>query len=197
MVTAFPVLSLHCVCYICHMLGTVHDFVCMFSRAMLLFSSRTLNMRFDHCWYIVFFFFFSSRRRHTRFKCDWSSDVCSSDLGASILLVTRRGSSVLAACSRNFPFLLLIGCWRLPCCFMVWANFALRRRFLREDFSRRQPERLVSNSRRPSAGLFPQPRIFRATIGSMPEISSVNTPSQSPHPLGSALFVAGQSLIIS
>src|SRR5260370_31570981 len=27
-----------------------------------------------------FFFFFSSRRRHTRFKCDWSSDVCSSDL---------------------------------------------------------------------------------------------------------------------
>src|SRR5260370_33481404 len=25
-------------------------------------------------------FFFSSRRRHRRFKCDWSSDVCSSDL---------------------------------------------------------------------------------------------------------------------
>src|SRR2546430_13433212 len=28
----------------------------------------------------VGFFFFSSRRRHTRFDCDWSSDVCSSDL---------------------------------------------------------------------------------------------------------------------
>src|SRR5260370_8645732 len=28
---------------------------------------------------VVCFFFFSSRRRHTRFKCDWSSDVCSSD----------------------------------------------------------------------------------------------------------------------
>src|SRR2546430_7945609 len=28
----------------------------------------------------LFFFFFSSRRRHTRFDCDWSSDVCSSDL---------------------------------------------------------------------------------------------------------------------
>src|SRR6266853_534672 len=27
-------------------------------------------------------FFFSSRRRHTRFDCDWSSDVCSSDLGS-------------------------------------------------------------------------------------------------------------------
>src|SRR2546430_8898176 len=32
--------------------------------------------------YGVFFFFFSSRRRHTRFDCDWSSDVCSSDLNA-------------------------------------------------------------------------------------------------------------------
>src|SRR5882762_4604103 len=30
-----------------------------------------------------FFFFFSSRRRHTRFKCDWSSDVCSSDLAVA------------------------------------------------------------------------------------------------------------------
>src|SRR6478672_12965249 len=28
------------------------------------------------------FFFFSSRRRHTRSDRDWSSDVCSSDLGA-------------------------------------------------------------------------------------------------------------------
>src|SRR5690242_21580888 len=27
-----------------------------------------------------FFFFFSSRRRHTRLTCDWSSDVCYSDL---------------------------------------------------------------------------------------------------------------------
>src|SRR3712207_7344149 len=32
-----------------------------------------------------FFFFFSSRRRHTRYWRDWSSDVCSSDLGG------RRG----------------------------------------------------------------------------------------------------------
>src|SRR6266568_8569613 len=28
----------------------------------------------------MLFFFFSSRRRHTRWNCDWSSDVCSSDL---------------------------------------------------------------------------------------------------------------------
>src|SRR2546430_10498800 len=44
------------------------------------------------------FFFFSSRRRHTRFDCDWSSDVCSSDLTSwiqtgdkSIIEQTWRG----------------------------------------------------------------------------------------------------------
>src|SRR5215213_9653501 len=31
--------------------------------------------------FIYLFFFFSSRRRHTRLVSDWSSDVCSSDLG--------------------------------------------------------------------------------------------------------------------
>src|SRR2546430_10478835 len=30
--------------------------------------------------WLMILFFFSSRRRHTRFDCDWSSDVCSSDL---------------------------------------------------------------------------------------------------------------------
>src|SRR5256886_3512966 len=35
---------------------------------------------------LFIFFFFSSRRRHTRFDCDWSSDVCSSDLGITVLL---------------------------------------------------------------------------------------------------------------
>src|SRR2546430_12719014 len=32
----------------------------------------------------LYCFFFSSRRRHTRFDCDWSSDVCSSDLTISL-----------------------------------------------------------------------------------------------------------------
>src|SRR5438034_5462898 len=32
-----------------------------------------------------FFFFFSSRRRHTRSLCDWSSDVCSSDLDRTVI----------------------------------------------------------------------------------------------------------------
>src|SRR5215204_7781981 len=51
-------------------------------------------------------FFFSSRRRHTRSLCDWSSDVCSSDLGlrskdafvmrrCQILLASARGESPL------------------------------------------------------------------------------------------------------
>src|SRR5476649_1316833 len=33
-----------------------------------------------------YFFFFSSRRRHTRSLCDWSSDVCSSDLHGDNLM---------------------------------------------------------------------------------------------------------------
>src|SRR5438309_12113881 len=36
------------------------------------------------------FLFFSSRRRHTGWNCDWSSDVCSSDL--SRYGTTRRSS---------------------------------------------------------------------------------------------------------
>src|SRR5438034_6773923 len=32
----------------------------------------------------VCIFFFSSRRRHTRSLCDWSSDVCSSDLAKMV-----------------------------------------------------------------------------------------------------------------
>src|SRR6266480_5967915 len=40
-------------------------------------------------------FFFSSRRRHTRLTCDWSSDVCSSDLGrGSTVRSSARGPSM-------------------------------------------------------------------------------------------------------
>src|SRR5437870_5684651 len=42
----------------------------------MVFSRLLVFVRF------FFFFFFSSRRRHTRWPRDWSSDVCSSDLGA-------------------------------------------------------------------------------------------------------------------
>src|SRR5882762_11517879 len=45
-----------------------------------------------------YWFFFSSRRRHTTFKCDWSSDVCSSDLVA--LIGERRAALVEVAGDR-------------------------------------------------------------------------------------------------
>src|SRR5260370_13384795 len=52
--------------------------------------------------YIDYFFFFSSRRRHTRFKCDWSSDVCSSDLGPADLVedqnLRHAGLGLLLPC---------------------------------------------------------------------------------------------------
>src|SRR5262249_59954062 len=42
------------------------------------------------CRSMVSFFFFSSRRRHTRLVSDWSSDVCSSDLGIAVAARERR-----------------------------------------------------------------------------------------------------------
>src|SRR2546430_9979420 len=57
---------------------------------------------------VVSFFFFSSRRRHTRFDCDWSSDVCSSDLAIWPKgdLVTRRElGNLLIACASARPVL--------------------------------------------------------------------------------------------
>src|SRR5438034_10359 len=51
-----------------------------------------------------FFFFFSSRRRHTRSLCDWSSDVCSSDLAFGLASgdPVNTGSTSLFT-SGNFP----------------------------------------------------------------------------------------------
>src|SRR5437867_4889159 len=45
------------------------------------------------------FFFFSSRRRHTRSYGDWSSDVCSSDLGLACTGCCRRGPSTESSSS--------------------------------------------------------------------------------------------------
>src|SRR6266480_2401564 len=75
---------------------------------------------------LYFFFFFSSRRRHTRLTCDWSSDVCSSDLdddalvrsglrmmlaGAASLEVVAEaadGREVLGAVDRHRPDVVLM-----------------------------------------------------------------------------------------
>src|SRR2546429_7086100 len=53
----------------------------------------------DACWVggVMFYllFFFSSRRRHTRCSRDWSSDVCSSDLGKEYLVSCKRALRLL------------------------------------------------------------------------------------------------------
>src|SRR5690242_21324830 len=54
---------------------------------------------FLFCLFIIFFFFFfSSRRRHTRLTCDWSSDVCSSDLEVDVVVrdFARHRAAALA-----------------------------------------------------------------------------------------------------
>src|SRR6185369_17516547 len=54
----------------------------------------------------MFCFFFSSRRRHTRFKCDWSSDVCSSDLPTvhrDLLSLDRRADRGTQGGTRGAP----------------------------------------------------------------------------------------------
>src|SRR3989475_2445304 len=58
------------------------EFASVFSVAYLygMGISSHFSSRGDFYLLPHFFFFFSSRRRHTRFDCDWSSDVCSSDL---------------------------------------------------------------------------------------------------------------------
>src|SRR2546430_7284366 len=55
---------------------------------------------------------FSSRRRHTRFDCDWSSDVCSSDLDAphcapALTAITPAITNVpnIIAIARTIPFI--------------------------------------------------------------------------------------------
>src|SRR5256885_8208886 len=48
------------------------------------------------------FFFFSSRRRHTRLQGDWSSDVCSSDLGSELARLERAHQLDAAARAVGF-----------------------------------------------------------------------------------------------
>src|SRR3989475_5981161 len=55
----------------------------VFSLFVFVISFRSCHMRLECYLFSIVFFFFSSRRRHTRFDCDWSSDVCSSDLTSS------------------------------------------------------------------------------------------------------------------
>src|SRR5262245_63439176 len=80
-----------------------------FSRALTQYvlSHVLFSIMLDLCLLVLFFyfsfhcvvliilciFFFSSRRRHTRCLSDWSSDVCSSDLGGP----TKHSTGVRAS----------------------------------------------------------------------------------------------------
>src|SRR5690606_41028586 len=58
--------------------------------------------------------FFSSRRRHTRFSRDWSSDVCSSDLGFLAYLLW-------GAFPLYFVALKPAGAWEILAHRIVWS----------------------------------------------------------------------------
>src|SRR5258706_11863821 len=62
----------------------------------LLFQSETGSVFYTVNVVPVIFFFFSSRRRHTRLVSDWSSDVCSSDLGGHVQYVGRTWIAIRA-----------------------------------------------------------------------------------------------------
>src|SRR5436305_3854440 len=74
--------------------------------------------------YIFFLFFFSSRRRHTRCGRDWSSDVCSSDLGVP---QGEHGAPNS------------VGSWRSP---FPWKQFP--KYPMGEDYGRGQPRETSS-----------------------------------------------------
>src|SRR5688572_31128645 len=54
------------------------------------------------------YFFFSSRRRHTRFDCDWSSDVCSSDLPDDATLLEAIQATRTSIWAQQFPVMLAV-----------------------------------------------------------------------------------------
>src|SRR2546430_15179288 len=71
-----------------------------------------------------YYFFFSSRRRHTRFDCDWSSDVCSSDLGSN-KHYSEKGMSGLAYTPRGrFRIYAKMSGWRKsPLGLLYYPNY--------------------------------------------------------------------------
>src|SRR5690606_40767124 len=83
---------------------------------------------------------FSSRRRHTRFSRDWSSDVCSSDLG--ILIVSSVGFAILMSILDDYPaddgaFMLVVSFFILA----IGGSFALLLRWAFKGRRRSRRER--------------------------------------------------------
>src|SRR5207237_5582463 len=95
----------------------------------------------------VCFFFFSSRRRHTRFKCDWSSDVCSSDLvvyrlasaagraRTSSLLLAGVAVSGVAGALASMVLSIAVADWELGRQMLSWMMRSEERRVGKEGRS--------------------------------------------------------------
>src|SRR5947207_12208988 len=63
-------------------------------RYLIYYSNLSMLCLFNPLNSVIFFF--SSRRRHTRSLCDWSSDVCSSDLmGTKGVIASTAGLAIL------------------------------------------------------------------------------------------------------
>src|SRR5438270_9847654 len=73
----------------------------------------------------VWFFFFSSRRRHTRFDCDWSSDVCSSDL--AVYSAPTMPVVVAGSIPPDFHWALVLLLSVITCGLFGWARSEERR----------------------------------------------------------------------
>src|SRR5688572_31072992 len=85
-------------------------------------------------------FFFSSRRRHTRFDCDWSSDVCSSDLSWVIdLMGTETPSPLVSKPKLNLGLRFFVSVFAFFATRFLFGSFP----FELTSFSGRSEERRV------------------------------------------------------
>src|SRR5688572_31754262 len=98
-------------------------------------------------------FFFSSRRRHTRFDCDWSSDVCSSDLTLGFVL-DRTGHHVDALAAMRRAVSLEPDNWRhyFRLSYVSWGEERLRA--ARRTLTDRKSTRLNSSHSQTSYAVF-------------------------------------------
>src|SRR2546427_7966929 len=94
-----------------------------------------LSSVINTAWFMCFiFFFFSSRRRHTRFDCDWSSDVCSSDLPHDRLITVIERDPAIVRVAGDWFGLERAGPLEILCADATVAVRGLARERRRFDF---------------------------------------------------------------
>src|SRR2546430_2002858 len=131
-------------------------------------------------------FFFSSRRRHTRFDCDWSSDVCSSDLPSSTCssapATSSRWWTRSRACSRAAPS---ASC-RPPCGWPSGASSTSCASRAGFAGARASCSNHASTGSVRSAGLSIGPRVAKGTLSREAQVDFTNL-----------TFVDGASLLVT